>query len=473
MSDRVKYSTRRRKRKSGFQGTPAWSTAVNNVDNVNKDSLVDIIEIDNDIHHSDTPPAVVVVCTPDPLQEVPTVSRKKVQPIHSVTPKKFKGITGYRFMDTEILSSIVSMLACPVCYFDSLALHKNIFKRNGLCSSLYIKCKKCQHKIDFTTSNNVGKRYDVNIRSAYAFRSFGQSHAGLEKFTAIMNMPRPMTSKNYNKVISSLLQNTREVAEETMKDAISEIKTKSPSSSGNGDEEISNIGISIDGAWTKRGFSSINCVVTAISLDNGKVVDVEPMARSCKMCNMKEPLKVSDPVAYTKWQDNHKCTYAYRGSAQGMEQAGTKTIFSRSIDKHSVRYTNLLGDGDTKSFSVVKDIYDGHPVYKSECVGHYQKRIGSRLRRLKKSTKGLGGKGKLTDAMIDRLQNYFGMAIRQNAGNLKEMQAATRASLFHCASSSKNNWHFPHCPTGSDSWCAFNRDKANGTTFHKPGPGLP
>jgi len=36
----------------------------------------------------------------------------------------------------------------------------------------------------------------------------------------------------------------------------------------------------------------------------------------------------------------------------------------------------------TPSFAEVKDIYDGHPVSKSDCVGHYQKRIGSRLRRL-------------------------------------------------------------------------------------------
>jgi len=73
------------------------------------------------------------------------------------------------------------------------------------------------------------------------------------------------------------------------------------------------------------------------------------------------PLEVSDPVTYSNWKESHKCKYAYRGSAQGMEQAGTKTIFSRSIKKYGIRYTNLLGNGDTKSFSEVKDIYDGHP----------------------------------------------------------------------------------------------------------------
>ena len=53
------------------------------------------------------------------------------------------------------------------------------------------------------------------------------------------------------------------------------------------------------------------------------------------------------------------------------------------------------------------------------------------------------------------------------------MKAGRLATLFHVASSAKNNWHFPHCPTGSDSWCRYNQDKANGTTTYKSGPGLP
>ena len=75
--------------------------------------------------------------------------------------------------------------------------------------------------------------------------------------------------------------------------------------------------------------------------------------------------------------------------------------------------------------------------------------------------------------MIDRLQNYYGIAIRENKNNLKAMQAATRATLFHVASSKDNNWHYPHCPEGTNSWCNFNKDKADGTSTYKPGPGLP
>ena len=53
--------------------------------------------------------------------------------------------------------------------------------------------------------------------------------------------------------------------------------------------------------------------------------------------------------------------------------------------------------------------------------------------------------------MIDRLQNYYGIAIRQNQNDLKNLQAAVRAFLFHVASSKENNWHYPHCPEEKDN----------------------
>ena len=42
-------------------------------------------------------------------------------------------------------------------------------------------------------------------------------------------------------------------------------------------------------------------------------------------------------------------------------------------------------------------------IIKLECVRHYQKRVGTWLRNLKKKEKGLGGRCRLTDSKIDRL----------------------------------------------------------------------
>ena len=70
-------------------------------------------------------------------------------------------------------------------------------------------------------------------------------------------------------------------------------------------------------------------------------------------------------------------------------------------------------------------------VKKRECIGHVQKRVGYRLRELKKRVKVLGGRGELTKRIIDKLQNYFGIAIRSNVGNLEGMEQSVLASIFH------------------------------------------
>ena len=67
-----------------------------------------------------------------------------------------------------------------------------------------------------------------------------------------------------------------------------------------------------------------------------------------------------------------------------------------------------------KDFQPIEKIYGDIIVVKKECIGHVQKRVGTRLRKLKKSVKGLGGKGRLTDSTIDKLQNYYGIALRSN-----------------------------------------------------------
>lgn len=84
-----------------------------------------------------------------------------------------------------------------------------------------------------------------------------------------------------------------------------------------------------------------------------------------------------------------------------MEPVGAKRIWERSEGKNKLRYTEFYGDGDSKSFNTVRSTYTGIHVKKLECVGHVQKIVGCRLRNLKKREKGLGGKGKLTNNMID------------------------------------------------------------------------
>ncbi|GFV47728.1 uncharacterized protein TNCV_4308061 [Trichonephila clavipes] len=151
-----------------------------------------------------------------------------------------------------------------------------------------------------------------------------------------------------------------------------------------------------------------------------------------------------------------------------MEAVGAFRIFERSRD---LQYTKYYGDGDSKGFLQVKDIFDENSVTKLECIGHIQIRVGSRLRKLKKNTKGLGGKGKLTDTFIDKLQNYYGIAIRSNVGCLEKMQSAVKAAFFHSCSSNQNHMH-GHCPTGKDSWCKYKQSFCDGKVYVDKTAGL-
>ena len=136
-----------------------------------------------------------------------------------------------------------------------------------------------------------------------------------------------------------------------------------------------------------------------------------------------------------------------------------------------------LGDEDTASFRKVcdeKPYGNDFTIEKLECVGHVQKRCGSRLRKLVNSYKGvklvdgqsISGSGQLTGKMIDLLQRYYGLANRRNHGKLTDMVNAIWASLYHCGSTDSDPQHHM-CP--SDGWCEYNKNPTDYTHSH----GLP
>lgn len=92
-----------------------------------------------------------------------------------------------------------------------------------------------------------------------------------------------------------------------------------------------------------------------------------------------------------------------------MEVDAIIEMFQRSESLHNVKYVNYIGDGDSKTYKgiVVANPHGNVPVAKKECIGHVQKRAGTRLRNVKKNTKDLGGRGKLTGKLIDELTIFL------------------------------------------------------------------
>jgi hypothetical protein len=161
--------------------------------------------------------------------------------------------------------------------------------------------------------------------------------------------------------------------------------------------------IAIDGSWQKRGHTSLNGVITATSVDTGKVIDADLLSKHFRCKN--------------KFIGQHtdKCSANYQGVSGGMEGNGAQAIFRRFVPTDNVHYVEYLGDGDSKGFaSVVESNPYGNDcqIKKLECIGHAQKRMGTRLQTLKlkegknKQTDGktMGDRNRLTGAAILAIQ---------------------------------------------------------------------
>ena len=151
-------------------------------------------------------------------------------------------------------------------------------------------------------------------------------------------------------------------------------------------------------------------------------IDVEVLSKACHGCQKIETENDKNTKAIREAEHPRKYKANFQGSALALE---TEELLS-------LQYTEFFGDGDSKAYLRVENFYDNVHVEKKECEEHVQKTVGTALRKLKKKNKGLGGKRKLTDAMLDKLQNCYSIAIRNNSRNLATMKSNILASKPAC-----------------------------------------
>ncbi|GFW74484.1 uncharacterized protein TNCV_2413831 [Trichonephila clavipes] len=261
--------------------------------------------------------------------------------------------------------------------FSSDKNSKYLINMPRFCNKTFKRRKFGANYKDSSASEDLNKElpantkvYEVNTRLAYAMRSVGKGEAAAKVFCGVMNLPPP--PKRFYESLHALNNATEKVAKVSMALAAAETL-----SFNNGNP---NVPVAIDGTWQKRGHTSLNGVVTA-------------------------------------W---------------GMEVEGALRIFNRSEVLHNLRYTQYLGDGDSKAYKAVLEskLYKDVNIEKLECVGHVEKRMGTRLRALKLKLKGkkledkksLGGRNRLTDAEIDKLQRYYGLITKLKVLDLLNIQ---------------------------------------------------
>ena len=61
------------------------------------------------------------------------------------------------------------------------------------------------------------------------------------------------------------------------------------------------------------------------------------------------------------------------------------------------------------------------------------------------------------------MQNYFGIALRSNVGNLAAMTSACMALIYHICG------YHGNCPKFADTWCQYQKIKQDNTNYYNQG----
>lgn len=140
----------------------------------------------------------------------------------------------------------------------------------------------------------------------------------------------------------------------------------------------------------------------------------------------------------------------------------------------------FISDGDSSAYNAVCNIdvgkgpYEGVKVEKGEYINHIGKWLGTALRKIRdqvvrektntgrvRRVKNMGGKGKLTDVVIGKLQKYYTAGIRPLVGGtMEELRKDILSPFLHYSSSDTNIQHHL-CPETTDSWCFYLRAITN------------
>ena len=199
----------------------------------------------------------------------------------------------YLLLDSNILENILSIVGvCPTCHSKELKLCNNILRKKGLANCLEIKCtaSDCDYFFSKYTSKRVRQDrvvqgqspFDINARVVIAFCEIGKGHRAVETLFGYMNYVPPMAYATFSDMNKELAACYSTVADNSMLQAVREIN------GDNSDDLICNIAVSCDGTWQKRGYSSLDGVVSVINVETGKVIDYRVLPKKCAQCTSRE-----------------------------------------------------------------------------------------------------------------------------------------------------------------------------------------
>ncbi|GFV26513.1 uncharacterized protein TNCV_3361661 [Trichonephila clavipes] len=113
----------------------------------------------------------------------------------------------------------------------------------------------------FSSSKKTLNCPEVNTRFVYGMRQIGKGFSAGFKLCGTLNLPR-LSKTAYTNHENKLMSVISEVSELSMQKAASELLVLHPTKN-----KIVECGISVEGTWQRRGYSSMNGCVAALSVD--------------------------------------------------------------------------------------------------------------------------------------------------------------------------------------------------------------
>ncbi|GFS14263.1 hypothetical protein ElyMa_003158700 [Elysia marginata] len=119
------------------------------------------------------------------------------------------------------------------------------------------------------------------------------------------------------------------------------------------DEDVIDISVSYDGSWLTRGHKApigIGCVIDVVT---GLVIDGHVCSLHCHTCAQSgEFVRRETPHRCERWMQeliaSGECTINFQGLSGLMEVQATEVLWSRSAQRHKLRYTTMVSNGDSK-----------------------------------------------------------------------------------------------------------------------------
>ena len=127
-----------------------------------------------------------------------------------------------------------------------------------------------------------------------------------------MNMPPPMQIKSYNEIQQNIASVYYDVADDLMHSASGELRNMANDKCGE-KIEVVDIVVSCHGTLERRGFSSLNGVVTVIAIDTGKCVDCLVNSKQCTSCRSWESRKSTKSDLYEQFIAKLFCDINHEG----------------------------------------------------------------------------------------------------------------------------------------------------------------